>query len=96
MEQNGFVENFIGRLRDDCLNELLFAGLNHARRIIEGWWIDPNTRSPRTSLNWLAPQDYDTPVGRPPERLHGSKICPVAVPVRRADTRTNSLYDRGQ
>jgi putative transposase len=33
--QNGFVESFNGRLRDECLNEHLFANLNEARQIIE-------------------------------------------------------------
>ena len=30
--QNGFVESFNGRLRDECLNEHLFTNLNEARR----------------------------------------------------------------
>jgi putative transposase len=29
--QNGFVESFIGRLRDECLNERLFTSYRHAR-----------------------------------------------------------------
>jgi putative transposase len=29
--QNGFVESFNGRLRDECLNEHLFANLTEAR-----------------------------------------------------------------
>jgi transposase InsO family protein len=33
--QNGFVESFNGRLRDECLNEHLFANLSEARQIIE-------------------------------------------------------------
>ncbi|PXW73906.1 integrase-like protein, partial [Ruegeria sp. P4] len=31
---NGFVESFNGRLRDECLNEHLFANLRHARELI--------------------------------------------------------------
>ena len=34
-QQNGFVESFNGRLRDECLNEHLFPSLAAARRIIE-------------------------------------------------------------
>ncbi|TAK48718.1 MAG: hypothetical protein EPO23_06505 [Xanthobacteraceae bacterium] len=30
--QNGLVESFNGRLRDECLNEHLFANLNEARQ----------------------------------------------------------------
>ncbi|GAB6969115.1 hypothetical protein JCM25156A_31540 [Komagataeibacter kakiaceti JCM 25156] len=33
-QQNGFVESFNGRLRDECLNETLFTSLTHARLIL--------------------------------------------------------------
>ena len=56
--QNGFVESFNGRLRDECLNEHLFASLAQARRIIEEWRIDYNTNRPHTSLNGLTPTEF--------------------------------------
>jgi putative transposase len=31
-QQNAFAESFIGRLRDECLNETLFSSLAHARK----------------------------------------------------------------
>ena len=34
LQQNGFVESFNGRLRDECLNEHLFPSLPAARRLI--------------------------------------------------------------
>ena len=43
--QNGFVESFNGRLRDECLNEHLFGNLKEAREIIEEWRIDYNRAS---------------------------------------------------
>ena len=58
--QNGFVESFNGRLRDECLNEHLFANLNEARNIIEEWRIDYNTNRPHTSLNGLTPTEFAT------------------------------------
>jgi putative transposase len=58
--QNGFVESFNGRLRDECLNEHLFANLNEARQIIEEWRIDYNTNRPHTSLNGLTPIEFAT------------------------------------
>lgn len=36
-QQNGFVERFNGRFRDECLNEHQFRHLAHARSVIEGW-----------------------------------------------------------
>jgi putative transposase len=56
--QNGFVESFNGRLRDECLNEHLFANLNEARQIIEEWRIDYNTNRPHSSLNRLTPTKF--------------------------------------
>ena len=56
--QNGFVESFNGRLRDECLNEHLFANLKEARQIIEAWRIDYNTNRPHTSLNGLTPIEF--------------------------------------
>ncbi len=32
--QNGFVESFNGRLRDECLNETQFSSLGQARSAI--------------------------------------------------------------
>jgi putative transposase len=57
-QQNGFAESFIGRLRDECLNEHLFSCLKEARRIIEAWRIDYNTDRPHTSLSGLTPIEF--------------------------------------
>lgn len=59
-QQNGFVESFNGRLRDECLNEHLFRNLAAARRIIEEWRIDYNTARPHASLNGLTPVVFAT------------------------------------
>ena len=56
--QNGFVESFNGRLRDECLNEHVFTNLSEARAIIEEWKIDYNTNRPHTSLNGLTPTEF--------------------------------------
>ncbi len=56
--QNGFVESFNGRLRDECLNEHLFAGLRHARHLIRAWRDDYNHHRPHSSLDGLTPREY--------------------------------------
>jgi len=56
--QNGFIESFNGRLRDECLNEHLFTSLPEARKIIEAWRIDYNTRRPHSSLDGLTPAEF--------------------------------------
>jgi putative transposase len=58
--QNGFVESFNGRLRDECLNEHLLTSYRHAREIIEDWRIDYNLNRPHTSLDGLTPNEFAT------------------------------------
>ena len=58
--QNGFVESFIGRLRDECLNEHLFKSYDHARRIITAWRNDYNNQRPHSSLEGLTPMPFAT------------------------------------
>ena len=60
MPDNGFVESFNGRLRDECLNEHLFRSYRHAREIIEDWRIDYNLNRPHTSLDGLTPNEFAT------------------------------------
>jgi putative transposase len=40
--ENGYVESFNGRLRDECLNENWFGDLTEARETIEAWRQDYN------------------------------------------------------
>ena len=56
--QNGFVESFNGRLRDECLNEHLFPTLRHARHLIAAWRDDYNHHRPHCSLAGLTPFEY--------------------------------------
>ncbi len=56
--QNGFMESFNGRLRDESLNEHLFPLLAAARRIIEPWRTDHNNVGPHSSLGGLAPAEF--------------------------------------
>ena len=58
--QNGFVESFNGRLRDECLNEHLFSSYSQARGIIQRWRHDYNTERPHTSLYGLTPNEFAT------------------------------------
>ena len=49
-QQNGFVESFNGRLRDELLNETLFKSLPHARAVLEAWRHDYNEERSHQSL----------------------------------------------
>lgn len=62
--ENAYAESFIGRLRDECLNENWFISLNHAREVIENWRMDYNEGRPHTSLGGLTPNEYVENTGK--------------------------------
>ena len=56
--QNGYIESFNGKLRDECLNENWFLSLQQAKLLIEKWRLDYNLERPHTSLKGLSPQQF--------------------------------------
>ena len=56
--QNGYIESFNGRMRDELLNESLFIDLDQARRLIGAWVTDYNTARPHSSLGYKTPAAY--------------------------------------
>jgi putative transposase len=55
-QQNAFAESFIGRLRDECLNETLFGSLAHARAALASWRRDYNEVRPHSALGGATPE----------------------------------------
>jgi transposase InsO family protein len=53
--ENGFVESFDARLRDELLDGEIFHGLREAQVVIESWRRHYNTVHPHTSLGYRAP-----------------------------------------
>ena len=56
--QNGFIESFNGRLRDELLNETLFSSLAQARAALLRWQLDYNTKRLPSKLGWQTPIDF--------------------------------------
>jgi hypothetical protein len=56
--QNGFIESFNGRLRDELLNETLFSSLSRARTALANWRADYNTARPHSQLGWQTPAAF--------------------------------------
>lgn len=56
--QNGYIESFNGRMRDDLLNEGLFIDLAQARQLISAWVTDYNTARSHSSLGYKTPAAY--------------------------------------
>ena len=55
---NGFIESFNGRLRDECLNMHWFDSMTEAARVIERWRVEYNEVRPHSSLGNRAPAAY--------------------------------------
>lgn len=56
--QNGFIESFNGRFRDECLNEHWFSDIVHARKIINDWRQDYNECRPHSTLNYQTLSEF--------------------------------------
>jgi len=56
--ENGHIESFNGRLRDECLNVHQFLSLDDARDKLDAWRMDYNHYRPHSSLGHLAPTEY--------------------------------------
>jgi putative transposase len=55
--QNGHVESFNGRLRDECLNASWFRTLAEARGTITAWREEYNGERPHSSLGYRTPNE---------------------------------------
>ena len=58
--ENGHIESFNGRLRDECLNVTQFISLDDAVGKIESWRVDYNGTRPHSSLGNLTPSAFYT------------------------------------
>jgi putative transposase len=56
--QNGRVESFNGRLREECMNLSWFQNLFDARRKIAAWRKEYNEERPHSSLGYQTPSEF--------------------------------------
>jgi putative transposase len=56
--QNGYIESFNGKFRDECLNEQWFQTLQQARTAIAEWRRDFNEVRPHSSLGRIPPARF--------------------------------------
>lgn len=53
--ENGYIESFNGKLRDELLNAEIFTSLWEAKVIIERWRVEYNTVRPHSALGYRSP-----------------------------------------
>jgi len=97
--QNGTMESFNGKLRDECLSLEWFRSRPEAKIVIEAWRRHYNEVRPHSSLGYLTPAAFAAKIARQdaaPARATGrtaaawgaSALHPVAQPSRKGQTNT--------
>jgi transposase InsO family protein len=56
--ENGHIESYHDKLRDECLNRELFGTLAEARVILESWRVEYNERRPHSALAYQTPAEF--------------------------------------
>lgn len=56
--ENGYIESFNGKLRDECLNMQLFFSLREAQASLAKWRKEYNTLRPHASLGGMPPREF--------------------------------------
>ena len=87
--QNGFVESFNGRMRDELLNETMFRDMAHARSTILAWAADYNEERPHSALGYQTPRAFaadlftatDSRAALPESSAHLSVAPPTPIGV---------------
>jgi len=58
--QNGFAESFHARLRDELLEQELWASVEEAKLLSRRWQWEYNHKRPHSSLGYRTPAEYAT------------------------------------
>ena len=58
--ENGYVESFNSRLRDEFLNRELFLHIDELRYVVDRWRMDYNHYRPHSCLDYMAPAAFAT------------------------------------
>lgn len=66
--ENGFVESFNARLRDELLEQELFTSLEEARLLARRWQWEYNFERPHSSLGYSTPAKYAASLSSQPAR----------------------------
>ncbi|PXW68223.1 putative transposase [Blastomonas natatoria] len=72
-QQNGFIESFNARVRDECLNKTIFTSLPQAESVLTAWRHDYNYHRPHSGPGNMTPGEMAaSPVVTTPADAHQS------------------------
>jgi transposase InsO family protein len=78
--QNGIVESFNGRLRDERLSSEIFDTVAEARHLADGWRTHNNHRRPQRALDKQTPAAYAATGPALPTHRLAALACAAALP----------------
>ncbi len=56
--ENGYIESFNGKLRDEILNREVFYSVKEATVIVESWRLEYNNHRPHSGLGYMTPAGF--------------------------------------
>jgi putative transposase len=88
--ENGFIESFHARLRDDFLDREIFYSVKEAKVLVESWRLEYNNHRPHSGL------DYMTPAAFAASCIASAPACPGPAPAQYTkENMDNSLLEVG-
>jgi putative transposase len=86
--ENGYIESFNGKLRDDVLNREVFYSVKEAKVIVENWRLEYNNHRPHSGLDYMTPAAFAASCNPPVS----AALC---LPDCRIQNMDNSLINAG-
>jgi len=78
--EDGYVESFNGRLRDELLNGELFLSLPEARYVLDEWRLEYTNRRPHRGIRWQTPAAFAAALEDKTARQDGGRVATLAGP----------------
>ena len=93
-QQNGFIESFNGKLRDEKLNDTLFSTLHQVRVELATWRNDYNQHRPHSGLGWLTPSEFAKTAAPAQAMAMDAAILDVYAPMAIAQPAQQGIINR--
>jgi putative transposase len=92
--QNGFIESFNGKLRDEKLNNALFSTLHQPRVELASWRNDYNHNRPHSGLGWRTPSEFAKTATSAQAKAVDAALLDVYAPMAFAQTAKQGIINR--
>jgi putative transposase len=93
-QQNGFIESFNGKLRDEKLNDTLFSTLHQAPVELANWRNDYTHHRPHSGLGWLTPSEFAKTATPAQAKAMDAALLDVYAPMAFAQPAQQGIINR--